>query len=91
MLRGVRWASRGCWAGGLLVADQGSETMTVEVDQDLCIAAGRCVAVAPEVFDVDEDGFVVLLQKRPESAQLNSAHTAALVCPARAIYLSTAP
>lgn len=59
--------------------------MTVEVDQDLCIAAGRCVAVAPEVFDVDEDGFVLLLQERPGSEHLNSAHTAAMVCPARAI------
>lgn len=61
--------------------------MTVAVDQELCIAAGRCVAVAPEVFDVDEDGFVVLLQERPATDQLAAAHTAALVCPARAITL----
>lgn len=59
--------------------------MTVEVDQELCIAAGRCVAVAPEVFDVDEEGFVVLLQERPEAGQENSAYTAAMVCPAGAI------
>lgn len=62
--------------------------MTVQVDQDLCIAAGRCVAVAPEVFDVDEDGFVVLVQARPAADQLDSAHTAALVCPARAIVVA---
>lgn len=65
--------------------------MTVTVDQDLCIAAGRCVAVAPEVFDVDEDGFVVLLQESPGSELLNSAHTAAIVCPARAIQLHHNP
>lgn len=61
--------------------------MIVKVDQDLCIAAGRCVAVAPEVFDVDEDGFVVLLQERPWSELLHSARTAAILCPARAIQL----
>jgi len=31
--------------------------MRVTVDQDRCIAAGQCVAAAPDVFDQrDEDG-----------------------------------
>jgi ferredoxin len=59
--------------------------MTVQVELDLCIAAGRCVAVAPEVFDVDENGFVVLLRERLESGTVDSAYTAAMVCPGRAI------
>ena len=57
----------------------------VQVELDLCIAAGRCVAVAPEVFDVDEDGFVVVLQEAIEAESVDSAHTAAMVCPGRAI------
>ena len=60
----------------------------VEVEPDLCIAAGRCVAVAPELFDVDEDGFVVLLQERLTSELVDPAHTAAAVCPGRAITIT---
>ncbi len=28
----------------------------VVVDKDICIGAASCVAIAPEVFDLDEDG-----------------------------------
>ena len=27
-----------------------------KVDKDLCISCGSCVAIAPEIFDFDEEG-----------------------------------
>ncbi len=36
----------------ILTADD--MTLTVEVDQDLCMGAESCVALAPEVFSLDE-------------------------------------
>jgi ferredoxin/predicted CopG family antitoxin len=36
----------------ILTADD--MTLTVEVDQDLCMGAESCVAIAPEVFSLDE-------------------------------------
>ena len=59
--------------------------MAIEVEERLCIAAGRCVAVAPELFDVDEDGFVVLLEESPSESQREAAHMASVLCPAKAI------
>ena len=34
----------------------------VEVDRDVCIGAGMCVMNAPEVFDQDDEGIVVVLE-----------------------------
>jgi ferredoxin len=60
--------------------------MRVAVDQDRCIAAGQCVAAAPDVFDQrDEDGVVVLLKAAPDAAEEDDVRQAAAVCPALAI------
>ena len=60
--------------------------MRVAVDQDRCIAAGQCVAAAPDVFDQrDEDGVVVLLKATPDADEEDDVRRAAVVCPALAI------
>ena len=60
--------------------------MRVAVDQDNCIAAGQCVAAAPDVFDQrDEDGVVVLLKATPDADEEDDVRRAAAVCPALAI------
>jgi ferredoxin len=60
--------------------------MRVAVDQDRCIAAGQCVAAAPDVFDQrDEDGVVVLVKAAPDAAEEDDVRRAAAVCPALAI------
>ena len=61
--------------------------MEVVIDQERCIAAGQCVAAAPDVFDQrDGDGVVVLMKAFPGSAdEEEGARQAAAVCPAQAI------
>ena len=62
--------------------------MRVAVDQDRCIAAGQCVATAPDVFDQrDEDGVVVLLKAAPGADEEDDVRRAAGVCPALAIQI----
>ena len=62
--------------------------MRVAVDQDKCIAAGQCVAAAPDVFDQrDEDGVVVLVKATPDAAEEAGVRRAAGVCPALAIQI----
>ena len=62
--------------------------MRVAVDQDRCIAAGQCVAAAPDVFDQrDEDGVVVLLNEHPSAEQAEGARRAAAACPAQVIHI----
>jgi ferredoxin len=60
--------------------------MKVVVDQDKCVAAGQCAALAPDVFDQrDEDGIVVLLKPYPPAEHHDDAREAAAACPALAI------
>ncbi|MFY1672524.1 ferredoxin [Plantactinospora sp. WMMB334] len=64
--------------------------MRVTVDATRCIASGQCVLAAPEVFDQDGDGTVVVLVERPRPEQEDSVREAALVCPAAVIGISPA-
>lgn len=58
--------------------------MRVVVDRDKCIGAGQCVYVAPEVFDQDDDGLVILLKEDVDS-DTEDVRQAEELCPARAI------
>ena len=60
-------------------------TFKVHVDEDLCIGAGQCVLVAPQIFDQDDRGLVILLDATPPKALHEAARKAANLCPARAI------
>jgi ferredoxin len=64
--------------------------MSVVVQTSACVGAGQCALVAPDVFDQDDDGIVLLLDEHPEGSDLEAATRAARLCPARAIAL-TAP
>jgi len=57
----------------------------VHVDEDLCIGAGQCVLAAPQIFDQDDRGLVILLDATPPPALHEAARKAAKLCPARAI------
>lgn len=59
--------------------------MGVEVKRDACVGAGQCALVAPDVFDQDDEGIVLLLEPEPEGSLLDAATRAARLCPARAI------
>ncbi|MFB4349300.1 ferredoxin [Microbacterium sp. CR_7] len=62
--------------------------MNVVVQTSACVGAGQCALVAPEVFDQDDDGIVLLLEPKPEGADADAATRAARLCPARAITLT---
>jgi ferredoxin len=59
--------------------------MGVVVNRDACVGAGQCALVAPDVFDQDDDGIVLLLEADPSGSDLDAATKAARLCPARAI------
>ena len=60
--------------------------MRIRVDLDKCQGHSRCYSLAPEVFDVDSDGFAVVLVPGDLPASLqDKALLAAANCPERAI------
>ncbi|HTZ45710.1 MAG TPA: ferredoxin [Jatrophihabitans sp.] len=57
----------------------------VTVDRDRCVGSGMCALTAPEVFDQDGVGLVMLLAPRPADVLAGMVRAAADLCPARAI------
>lgn len=65
--------------------------MQIVVDETLCTAHGVCEEVAPDVFEVDDDGIARVLRGEVDGELETVARSAAAQCPARAIILREAP
>ena len=59
--------------------------MKVTANRDVCIGAGMCVMSAPEVFDQDDDGVVVLLTAEVPAEHADAAARAVASCPSGAL------
>jgi ferredoxin len=59
--------------------------MKVVVDFDACQSNAVCQGVAPEVFEVRDDGFLYVLQENPDEALRAKVEEAARTCPTQAI------
>ena len=59
--------------------------IAIEVDRDLCIGSGDCVATAPAVFELDDDGKAVVID--PDGAATDDVVEAARNCPVSAIFV----
>lgn len=62
--------------------------MKVTANGDMCAGAGNCVYVAPEVFDQDDDGIVILLNENPPDDQRAAVQEAVDLCPVSALTVS---
>ena len=56
--------------------------MQIEAYRDRCIASGACVLAAPDVFDQDDDGIVVVLVPEPGPDLAEVTEDAVRACPA---------
>ncbi|MBQ0850779.1 ferredoxin [Streptomyces sp. BH-SS-21] len=61
--------------------------MKIHVDRELCEGNSVCVALAPALFDLDDDNMAVPLAENPEGEALAEAERAANGCPREAIVL----
>jgi ferredoxin len=59
--------------------------MKIRVDRELCIGVSNCVALAPSVFQLDDENKAVVLD--PSSADDQTIMEAAESCPQNAIIL----
>jgi ferredoxin len=60
----------------------------VEVDRDRCVGSGTCEALAPAVFEVDDDGVLAVLRPEPGEGELADVRDAVAACPTRALALA---
>jgi len=59
--------------------------MRVKVDFDLCQGHGECEGEVPEVFELDDDGKLTLLQGTPSEELREKILRAKKYCPTMAI------
>jgi ferredoxin len=60
----------------------------IEVDRDRCVGSGTCEALAPAVFEVDDDGVLAVLRPEPGEDALPDVRDAVAACPTRALALA---
>jgi sterol 14-demethylase len=59
--------------------------MRIVVDFDLCQGHGACEGEAPEVFELDDEGMLTILQDEPPEELRDKVERAAKYCPTMAI------
>ncbi len=60
--------------------------MKIKVNQNVCIGCGACQAIAPEVFEVNDDGVAQELMEEVKEELIEEASDAKEGCPVNAIY-----
>lgn len=64
--------------------------MQVEVDFNKCQSNGLCVLVAPEVFDLDDNGYLQF-EANPDESLRAAVEDAVTSCPVSAITVTPRP
>ena len=60
----------------------------IAVDRDRCVGSGACEALAPDVFEVDDDGVLVVHRQEPADEELSDVRDAVQACPTRSLSLA---
>jgi ferredoxin len=60
----------------------------VQVDRERCVGSGACEALAPDVFEVDDDGVLVVHRPEPADDDLPDVRDSVQACPTRALSLA---
>jgi ferredoxin len=66
-------------------AGEKERKMKAKVDRDVCIGSAMCVATAPDVFDLDDQGLSYVMD--PDAGDEDLLREAAEGCPVQAIML----
>jgi ferredoxin len=61
--------------------------MKIDVDRDVCVGAGQCAVIAPQLFDQGEDDGLVVLLRQPGQGDEKQLAEAVSLCPSRALRL----
>lgn len=62
--------------------------MKVRVNSEICAGFGICTGIAPDVFELHDDGYAVVLVSEVAPGNEDDMRRAESQCPARAISIS---
>lgn len=60
----------------------------IKIDRELCIGAASCVALAPDIFELDSEGIAIITN--PDGETLEALMEGAKSCPTNAIIVEDA-
>jgi ferredoxin len=60
-------------------------TIRIKIDPSRCEGFGNCINAAPDIFDLDDDGKVVLKKDTVEDQRLEVVRRAVYDCPVNVI------
>ena len=62
--------------------------MKVRVDKEICAGFGVCLGLCPEVFELHDDGYAIVLVGEVPPEHEDMVRKAAIQCPSNAITVS---
>ena len=62
--------------------------MKLKVDKKLCQGHNRCVVLAGDLFDADDDGYAFIVRQPETEEEIQLARRIVRACPERAVILS---
>lgn len=65
--------------------------MKIRVRPGMCSGHARCAAVAPDLFALDEDGYIAFTEKEVPAGQEAAALRGVRACPERALFIDEDP
>jgi ferredoxin len=63
-------------------------TVKVHVNSEICAGFGICLGIAPDVFELHDDGYAIVLVSEVKPEDEDTMRRAASQCPAQAIFFS---
>lgn len=60
----------------------------IHVDRTLCENLGICESLAPQLFEINDDGVMVVKVENPEGGLIRDAELAIDACPTQALRLA---
>lgn len=62
--------------------------MKVQINSEICAGFGICLGIAPEVFELHDDGYAIVLVSEVKPEDEDAMRRAAGQCPSQAISLT---
>ena len=65
--------------------------MKIRIDKDRCVGHARCAAIAPDIYPLNDDGYIAVSEIDVPPGQEQLARRGARACPERIIVVEEDP
>ena len=73
--------------GCILLRQVGQVAMKIRINKAMCVGNARCAAVAPQLFPLDDEGYISIEEIEVPAGMEDLARRGAKACPERIIVI----